>query len=85
MKHSNHEKIRRQLRQNKDGMSVGELADATGVEGSSLRKALIRMPDTYIDRWYEALGVGSGTYGAIWCIVEPPEDCPKPSPKKEKK
>jgi hypothetical protein len=85
MRHSNHDKIRQQLRQSKDGLSVGELSDAVGVNPHSIRKALIRMPDAYIDRWYEAGGVGQGMYGAIWCVVVPPENCPKPASKKERK
>jgi predicted transcriptional regulator len=84
MKHSTHEKIRQTLREFKDGLSVKEISDETGMPKSNLRKALKRMPDTYIDRWYEATGVGKGKYGSVWCIVVPPEDCPRPSNKREK-
>jgi len=36
------------------------------------------MPDSYIDRWS---GPHRGQWAAVWCVVEVPEDCPKPDEK----
>ena len=33
------------------------------------------MPDSYIDRW---TGPHRGQWAAVWCVVEVPENCPKP-------
>lgn len=73
--------IRKILREEEDGTTVAELADRLGAKKVSIASALARMPDTYIDRWTEA--GQSRPYEAIWCIVTPPEDCPKPTRKKK--
>ena len=71
--------IRKILREEEDGTTVAELADRLGAKKDSIASALTRMTDTYIDRWTEA---GQGRpYEAIWCIVTPPENCPKPTRK----
>ena len=71
--------IRKILREEEDGTTVAELADRLGARKMSIASALTRMVDTYIDRWTEA---GQGKpYEAIWCIVTPPENCPKPTRK----
>lgn len=71
--------IRKILREEEDGTTVAELADRLDARKVSIASALSRMPDTYIDRWTEA--GQSQPYEAIWCIVTPPENCPKPTRK----
>jgi hypothetical protein len=73
--------IRAILRDEEDGCTVAELADRLGAPKISIASAVTRMPDTYIDRWTEA---GQGRpYEAIWYVVTPPENCPKPERKKK--
>ena len=71
------EKIRAMLRNAKDGFTVAELALRLDARKVSIASALTRMPDTYVDRWTEA--GQSRPYEAVWCIVTPPENCPKPT------
>ena len=78
MRKSNHERIRKILK-TCDGMTVAGLVDLImGISDASVREALKNMPDTYIDRWTP----GRKGWTAVWCVVDVPEDCPKP--KKEK-
>lgn len=71
--------IRDILRKEEEGCTVAELADRIGAAKMSVASSLVAMPDTYVDRWTEA---GQGQpYEAIWGIVTPPEDCPKPTRK----
>lgn len=71
--------IRTILRAEEDGCTVNELAYRLGASSKCIGSALNLMPDTYIDRWTEA---GQQLpYEAIWSIVTPPENCPKPTRK----
>jgi len=71
------EKLRAMLRNEEDGSTVAELALRLDARKVSIASALTRMPDTYVDRWTEA--GQSRPYEAVWCIVTPPENCPKPT------
>jgi hypothetical protein len=74
---SRHPEIRALLREHEDGMTVDELALILRVDMSNaVRTALKQMPDAYIDRWRKA---ALGPWTAVWCVVVPPENCPKPS------
>lgn len=73
--------IRVLLRSNPDGMDVGTIANRLDREPHNIRTRLREMPDVYIDRWLTRKGAPPS---AIWCIVVPPENCPKPTTKKEK-
>lgn len=73
--------IRTLLRENADGMDVGTLANRLDREPGNIRTRLKAMPDAYIDRWLVRWG---NPPLAIWCVVVPPENCPKPVTKKEK-
>ena len=73
------EKLRAILRNEEDGSTVAELALRLDARKVSIASALTRMPDTYVDRWTEASQ--SRPYEAVWCIVTPPENCPKPTRK----
>jgi hypothetical protein len=67
--------VRVALRGIPDGMTLEELADLLNRPKTNVRKVLKNMPDAYIDRWEVA---PRGQYKAVWCIVIPPSDCPKP-------
>lgn len=71
--------IRQILRQEEDGCTIAELASRLDAPKMSIAAALAAMPDTYIDRWTEA--GQQRPYEAIWCVVVPPENCPKPERK----
>jgi len=70
--------IRQTLMDNPDGLTVRrihrrlpQISDA-----DTIRKALERMPDAYIDRWTTPV---RGQYQAVWRVVVPPENCPYPT------
>jgi hypothetical protein len=73
---SNHKKVRAQLRESSEGLSIPQLRAILGYGVTSLRNTLTAMPDAYIDRWE---GPYRGQYRAIWCVVEVPDNCPRPS------
>jgi hypothetical protein len=72
--------IRALLRASPDGLDVYALVGYLEREMSSIHKQLTRMPDAYIDRWTQT----SGSPRAVWCVVVPPENCPKPEPKRRR-
>lgn len=71
--------IRKYLRLEEDGATAGEIAGEFRLKKNTIYSSLRRMPDVYIDRWTEA--GQQRPYEAIWCIVTPPENCPKPERK----
>ena len=75
-----HPKIRQLLRQYQDGLTAKEISERLEKRHDTIYAALQNMPDTYIDRWLEAQQQLPPQ--AVWCAVVPPEDCPKPRPKK---
>ena len=58
-----------------DGITLEDLSELLNRSKYNVRKVLKNMPDVYIDRWEVA---PRGQYKAVWCIVVPPIDCPKP-------
>jgi hypothetical protein len=74
--------IRTLLRENPDGLDVGTMANRLDREPDNIRTRLHTMPDAYIDRWMRR---GGNPPLAIWCVVVPPENCPKPENKPRKK
>jgi hypothetical protein len=74
--------LRSLLRANPDGLDIGTIANVLSREPSNIRKRLALMPDAYIDRWLRQRG---NPPLAIWCVVVPPENCPKPQSLKDKK
>jgi len=74
---SNHHAVRMLLQKYPDGLTAAEIAERSEKSNTSSRRALIGMPDAYIDRWiaYRKQWV------AVWCVIVPPENCPKPSEK----
>lgn len=79
-------RIRKLLRDNPDGLSTNEIKRALNLP-DSVRKSLSAMPDVYIDRWAfrKEPGRVRGRMVAIWCAVEVPENCPRPTPKRRRK
>jgi len=75
--------IRELLKINADGMDVGTIANTLNREPENVRRILKTMPDAYIDRWTRFGGIGKPS--AIWCVVVPPENCPRPDAKKGRK
>lgn len=63
-----------------DGLTVSELVERTEKERRAIDKTLLDMPDAYIDRWT----THRKQWTAVWCVVLAPENCPKPTTRKEK-
>jgi hypothetical protein len=68
--------LRNLLQEFSDGLSVKEICEKTGIAQRSVRPTLKKMADCYIDRWIPGKFRTPPT--AIWCIVEVPENCPRP-------
>ena len=69
------QQIRALLREHSDGMTLEQIVWAVKRDKANVKKNVRAMPDAYIDRW-EA--VPRRQYAAVWCVVIPPENCPKP-------
>ena len=70
-------KIRAVLRAAPDGMTTAEIAAAIpDASWRGVRHALQFMPDAYIDRWENVVRLA-----AVWCVVVPPDNAPRPEPK----
>jgi len=67
--------IRVTLRGIPDGITLEDLSELLDRSKYNVRKSLKNMPDVYIDRWEVA---PRGQYKAVWCVVIPPNDCPRP-------
>jgi hypothetical protein len=74
---THHQKIR-DLLKDSEGLTTRQLQYRLEVDQRTLCKSLKSMPDSYIDRW---TGPHRGQWAAVWCVVEVPEDCPKPDEK----
>ena len=72
-----HQRIRDYLKDS-DGLTTRQLQFRLGIEQRTLCKSLKAMPDAYIDRW---TGPHRGQWAAVWCVVNVPQDCPKPDEK----
>jgi hypothetical protein len=68
--------IRQALRESGDGLTTYELEEKTQTDRSHISRILNNMPDAYIDRWISANG--KRWVRAVWCVVVPPENCPRP-------
>lgn len=77
MRKSNHHAVRMLLQKYHDGLTVYDIAERVEKSTTSSRRALLGMPDAYIDRWI----AHRKQWVAVWCVVIPPEDCPKPTEK----
>ena len=77
MHKSNHHAIRMVLQKYPDGLTTSEIAERLEKDASHIRRALLGMPDVYIDRWASR----RKQWTAVWCVVVPPQNCPKPKEK----
>ena len=72
--------IRAVLRQHREGLTIKEIhAKLPHIARSvTVKSALRKMPDAYIDRW--VLNDGArGQYESVWCVVATPPHCPYPT------
>lgn len=76
-------RLRKHLRseQYADGLTSAQLSLLVGSSPKRVNDALRIMPDAYIDRWVKSVAANGQTrrYAAVWCVVEVPEHCPKPT------
>lgn len=75
MKTSHAPRLRELLRHSPDGLTVTQASDTLNLPRTSTLRTLKTMPDAYIDRW---AGPHMGQWAAVWCVVVPPADCPRP-------
>ena len=73
------QKIVRDLLRKSDGMTVAQIAEAVGTYNTHVHRMLHKFPDAYIDRWIKT----GRRLTAVWCVVVPPENCPRPDRKKK--
>lgn len=79
MRTSTQKAVRELLRANPDGLTRREMNATLHRTGPNLARVLKVMPDAYIDRWIVRTQY---SMDAVWCVVVPPEDCPKPPTKR---
>lgn len=77
MRKSNHHAVRMLLQKYPDGLTVYDIAERVEKSTTSSRRALLGMPDAYIDRWT----AHRKQWVAVWCVIAPPQHCPKPTEK----
>jgi hypothetical protein len=58
-----------------DGMTTRQLSAQVDSDMQDITRSLKAMPDSYVDRW---TGPERGQWAAVWCVVDVPQDCPKP-------
>jgi hypothetical protein len=74
--YSYNKEVRAALRLHPDGLTTAQINSITKAPQGTIRNVLKAMPDAYIDRWSTR---GTQNYlSAVWCVVIPPDDCPKP-------
>ena len=68
--------VRKVLRAHPDGLTCAEINEFVKAPEGRILAVVKSMPDAYIDRWQTR---GTKKYiSAVWCVVVPPENCPKP-------
>ena len=81
MRKSNYHAIRMVLQKYPDGLTLTEVVERTEKDRGAVTRALKEMPDAYIDRWMPYKGSGPCPWQPVWCVIVPPENCPKPTEK----
>jgi hypothetical protein len=74
--------VRVALRAAPDGLTVAEIVEAVGTDRAHTGRILKMMPDSYIDRWVVS-EAGERWWQAVWCVIVPPENCPRPTIRKK--
>lgn len=59
-----------------DGATLPEIISATGIDQNTVRAAIPKMADVYVDRWCPH-STGKG-WIRVFAVADIPEDCPKP-------
>ena len=75
MSGKNQNVIRELLLRHSDGLTTPQIQSLIGKSRNFVHMALRAMPDAYIDRWERT---DKGQWAAVWCVIEKPEDCPRP-------
>jgi hypothetical protein len=70
----------RELLRASDGMTVAQIAQAVQTDTSHIHRMLNKFPDAYIDRWIKRGNIAA----AVWCVVIPPPNCPRPESRRNK-
>jgi hypothetical protein len=73
-------KTREVLRNTPEGLTVLQIAEAAGTDKSHISRIVRSMPDAYIDRWIK----NGQRVSAVWCVVIPPDNCPRPDSRRKK-
>lgn len=72
-------KVREVLRVS-EGLTVAQIAELVGTDKSHVHRIVAKMPDAYIDRWIKRGNI----IAAVWCVVIPPPNCPRPESRRNK-
>jgi hypothetical protein len=70
----------RELLRASDGLTVAQIAQAVQTDTSHIHRMLNKFPDAYIDRWIKRGNITT----AVWCVVTPPPNCPRPESRRNK-
>ena len=70
----------RELLRASDGLTVAQIAQAVQTDTSHIHRMLNKFPDAYIDRWIKRGNITT----AVWCVVIPPPNCPRPEGRRNK-
>lgn len=58
---------------------MAQIAELAETDKSHISRIVRSMPDAYIDRWLKT----GQRVTAVWCVVVPPDNCPRPERKKK--
>jgi len=82
MRKSTHADIREALKKMPDGLTITAICYMTGLRNDTVRRALLCMPDVYVDRWERTSRryVGPNPqWRAVYIAVPIPPNQPKPT------
>jgi hypothetical protein len=74
------QKLAREVLRASDGLTVEQVAQAADIGLSRAYRIINAMPDAYIDRWIKRGNITT----AVWCVVIPPPNCPRPESRRNK-
>ena len=74
------QKLIREILRASDGLTVVQISQVSGVGLSRVYRTVNEMPDAYIDRWTKV----NNHITAVWCVVIPPPNCPRPPSRRNK-